>query len=76
MTIDPRTTPIERWCDAMVLELRSLGQVPILQDETQWRLWGQQVLLIPGVARFNPPNPLRYEEFVDWACAFNLAVSL
>lgn len=74
MNIDPRGLSIKRWCDQMVQELRQFGAIPTLLDEQQWREWGQQLLLFPGLQA--TPRPHGFQTFEEWAMAFNLAVPL
>lgn len=76
MNINPAGLTIKEWCDFMVSELDAFGQAPILDDEADWRTWGQQVLLLPGLAAFNPPNPRDFDDFFEWASRFNAAVPL
>lgn len=64
---------MQRWCAAQVDELRAFGQIPYLRGE-DWRQWGRQVLTLPGLARYNPPDPYGFEQFTDWADRFNGAV--
>lgn len=76
MNINPRDMPVKEWCDYMVDELLSYGQVPYLQDETEWQDWGQRICKLPGISGFNPPDPRFYDNFYDWAERFNSAVLL
>lgn len=71
--INPRHISMQRWCAAMVDELRAFGQVAPLAGE-DWQAWSRQVLTLPGLARYNPPNPEGFDRFEDWADRFNGAV--
>ena len=76
MNIYPRNLTVKQWCDFNVPQLATYGQVPFLVDETQWQLWGIEICKNPGIAAFNPPNPLFFSDFYDWAERFNSAVPL
>lgn len=76
MNINPVGMPVRTWCDFMVSELLAYGQVPYLQTESDWQDWGQRVCKLPGIAGLNPPNPMYFNNFYDWAERFNSAVPL
>lgn len=74
MNIDPRGLTPRRWCDQMVIELQHFGQVPALQDEAHWQEWVEQISGFQGLE--DTPDPSGFEQFEEWAMAFNLAVPL
>lgn len=76
MNINPRGLTVKEWCDYMVDELMQYGQAPVIQDETDWQEWGQQICKLPTIAGFNPPDPRFFNNFYDWAERFNSAVVL
>jgi hypothetical protein len=76
MNINPRGLLVREWCDYMVDELIGFGQAPFLQDETEWQRWGQEICKLPGIAGYNPPDPMFFNNFYDWAERFNSAVLL
>lgn len=77
MNIDPRGIPIREWCDSMVQELDGYGQVPELgEDESQWQVWAQNLMLLEKIAGNCPPNPMDYTDFYEWAQLFNMTVLL
>lgn len=76
MNIQPVGLSIKEWCDYMVDELIQFGQAPQLIEEKDWQEWGSRVCAMPGVAAFNPPNSILFDNFYDWAERFNLTVSL
>lgn len=76
MNIFPRGMAVKEWCDQNVPLLAVYGQAPFLQEESEWQQWGMSVCKNPGVAKFNPPNPLFFDDFYEWAERFNSAVPL
>ena len=76
MNILPVDMDVVEWCNVMVDELIQFGQAPKIHEESQWVFWADAVLLLPGVAAFNPPNPHFFNDWRVWADAFNLAVIL
>jgi hypothetical protein len=76
MNINPRGLSVKAWCDHNVPLLAKYGQAPFLTDEGMWQAWGVSVCKIPGVAASNPPDPLFFYDFYDWAERFNSAVLL
>lgn len=76
MNINPINLTVQEWCDFMVDELLHLGQVPFLQDETEWQRWGQEICKLPQIAAYNPPNSAYFNNFYEWAERFNSTVPL
>lgn len=76
MNINPRNLAVKEWCDYNVPLLARYGQVPFLQDEAGWQQWGVSICKNPTIAGFNPPNPMFFNNFYDWAEQFNSAVPL
>lgn len=75
MNINPIGMTIKDWCDIMVEELIDLGQAPYVQND-DWQQWGREVLRLPDVAAFNPPDPTFFDNFYEWAQRFNSTVLL
>jgi hypothetical protein len=76
MKIDPRGLTVIEWCDYMTDELTGFSQPPRLDDSEQWLGWALAVCQSPRIAAFNPPNPLQYSDWQEWAELFNQAVDL
>jgi hypothetical protein len=66
---------MKRWCDAMVLQLSKFGTVPYLQGD-HWQPWAIATLNFTGLTKYNPPNPLLFADWQEWASRFNQAVQL
>jgi hypothetical protein len=63
------------WTSQMALSLYRYGPVPRLDRDEDWRDWASAVINIPAVAAANPPRPIAFSSFRDWASAFNLALA-
>lgn len=74
MNIDPVGMEFVEWSDYLGDMLSSFGPVPSVTDETEWQSWALAVVGLPGVASQNPPNPYTYDNWLDWAKAFNQVV--
>jgi hypothetical protein len=74
--IDPRGLTVIEWTDYMADELVGFSLPPRLDDPEQWRMWALIVSQSPAVAAFNPPNPLQYLDWSEWAERFNQTVDL
>lgn len=76
MIIDPRDLNVVEWTDYMATELEGYSTPPRLDDPTQWRGWALIVCQSPRIASFNPPNPMQFADWRDWAQRFSQAVTL
>lgn len=76
MTINPLGMNVMQWTDAMALQLFGYSQPPRLDDPNLWQGWALVVSQSPRIATFNPPNPLAFTEWREWAARFNEAVPL
>ncbi len=72
LTLDPRQMKsAKEWCDQVTPYLESLGYIPRLTDDSQWKTWATRVQGIPEISSRNPPRPDQYSNWVDWAVRFN-----
>jgi hypothetical protein len=74
--IDPRGLTVIEWTDYMNDELLGFSLPPRLDSESDWQGWALSVCQSPRIAAFNPPNPLHYLDWMEWADRFNQAVEL
>lgn len=72
--IDPRFITVTQWCAQMALSLSAIGNVPQLQDPTQWREWAKTVVNFPALASVGAPRPERFDQWDDWVRQFNLTL--
>ena len=76
MNIDPRGLSVFEWTDFMATELLGRSLPPRLDDSDKWKGWALQVCQSPRIAAFNPPNPLQFDDWRQWAERFNQTVDL
>ena len=76
MNIDPRGMTVMQWTDAMTLELTGRSIPPRLDSPRTWQAWALVVSQSPRIATSNPPNPLEFDDWRDWAQRFNQTVNL
>lgn len=76
MNIDPRGLAVTDWTDFMTTQLVGYSVPPRLDDPKSWQTWALVVCQSPRIAAFNPPNPLTFTDWRDWAERFNQAVVL
>lgn len=74
--IDPRTMTVTDWTDSMSYSLERYGTISKLQNPADWQGWALGVVAFFDVGKQNPPNPLNYEDWQEWAFAFTRAVQL
>lgn len=74
--IDPRGLSVIEWTDFMTTPLLGYSQPPRLDDPHDWKIWALMVVQAPRIASFNPPNPLEFADWRQWAERFNQAVAL
>jgi len=74
--IDPRGMSVTDWTDSMVYTLEQYGTVGRLDDPDRWQNWALGVVSLFKVGEQNPPNPLNYDNWQEWAFAFTRAVNL
>lgn len=74
--IDPRGMTVTQWTDFMAQNLTGYSQPPRLDDPGEWHMWALIVSQSPRIATFNPPNPLEFTDWRQWAERFNQTVTL
>jgi len=74
--IDPRGMTVTDWTDSMVYSLEKYGTMSRLDDPEKWQLWALGVVSFFDVGKQNPPNPMDYTDWLEWAFAFTRAVTL
>jgi hypothetical protein len=74
--IDPRGLTVTDWTDSMVYTLERYGTISRLDDPANWQNWALGVVAFFEVGKQNPPNPLNYDDWQEWAFAFTRAVQL
>lgn len=76
MIIDPRGLSVIEWTDYMADELVGYTLAPRLDVPALWQSWALSVCQAQRIAQFNPPNPLEYADWSEWAERFNQTVEL
>lgn len=74
--IDPRGLSVIEWTDYMNDSLLGFSLAPRLDHPDEWRGWALAVCQSPRISARNPPNPLQYDNWQEWAERFNQAVEL
>lgn len=72
--IDPRGMTVTDWCDTVTHTLRQYGPIPVLLTAESWPRWAVEVLQIPQVFKYSPPDPRGFDSWQEWAFRFNQAV--
>jgi hypothetical protein len=76
MIIDPRGMNVTQWTDFMTQNLIGYSQPPRLDVPSEWQIWALAVVQSPRIASSNPPNPLEFTDWRQWADRFNQTVAL
>ena len=76
MSIDPRGLDVIDWTDSMALLLPSDFNLMRLDDEADWRRWGDNVVESSTIAAQSPPKPYNFDDWREWAFQFNLTVDI
>lgn len=74
--IDPRGLTVQQWTDFMATPLIGYSQPPRLDNPREWQAWALVVVQSPRIAATNPPNPLEFADWSQWAQRFNQTVDL
>lgn len=74
--IDPRGLNVTDWTDFMTFPLLGFSTPPRLDDPKKWQAWALVVIQSPRIAARNPPNPLLFIDWREWAERFNQIVDL
>lgn len=67
--IDPRYLSLPQWVDAVNLSLATYGPATVLQSD-DWVLWAHNVLSLPKISAFSPPDPRGFSDWREWAQRF------
>lgn len=60
----------------MTAPLLGYSQPPRLDNPEHWQTWALSVVQSPRIAQFNPPNPLLFGHWREWAERFNQTVEI
>jgi hypothetical protein len=71
--IYPKGMSAANWCNQMSLAFESLGQLPAVRADADWKPWARVVVAQIGLSAFTPPAPDKYAKWEDWAVEFNKA---
>jgi hypothetical protein len=64
------------WTDSMTYSLEKYGTISRLEDPEKWQTWALGVVSFFAVGAQNPPNPMEYTDWLEWAFAFTRSVNL
>lgn len=70
-TIIPLGLTVQQWTDMNALYLSKFGAIPRVEND-DWREWAVQLLNLPTIHGINIPSPYQYQDWTEWAHAFNL----
>jgi len=70
----PVIIELRDWADQLSLDLAEYAPIPRLDDESKWQEWGVAFCALSGISQKNPPNPLAFDDWRDWASRFVQAV--
>ena len=76
--IDPRgMSGVEDWSDSVNFDLWTRFGITIrqLDHPDLWRHWAFHLIQSAQLARFNPPDPRGFDNWLDWAERFNQMVA-
>lgn len=74
MSIDPIGMTFVEWASQSVLEYESFGYLPRPDNELEWRPWAAAVVLLPRIVEKDPPLPIAYPTWQEWAQRLNEAL--
>lgn len=58
------------WTDQICLDANVGGLIGTLEKEDDWQEWALTLINLPYFSRFNPPNPLGFGDWKQWAERF------
>ena len=61
---------LKDWADQLSLDLSEYTPIPRLEDETKWQEWAVAFCAISGISQKNPPNPIHFSDWREWASRF------
>ena len=66
---------LQDWADQIVLDLDAYGPIPRLENEDEWQEWAVAFCVISGISQKNPPSPLLFSDWREWASRFAQVMS-
>lgn len=73
--ISPQGMSAVEWIDAMSDRLWTLGAIPRVSREEDWREWGAALLSLPSIHGILLPDPYQFDDWRRWAERINEAFS-
>jgi hypothetical protein len=74
--IDPRNLTVTDWADSMSYTLEKYGTITRLNNPDEWQGWALEAISMFTIGKYNPPNPMEYQDWREWAFAFIRTVQL
>jgi hypothetical protein len=62
----PLGTTLSKWAQSLIIDF-PLDNIPILQDEKNWKPWGNTVIQGNSFLKNAAPSPKTYKNPNDWA---------
>lgn len=72
--VDPRYLNVLDWANLALPGLSKYGRIPVLSDAAAWHQWAYDLIQLPKIARYAPPQPDLFPSWEEWAFRFNQAV--
>lgn len=64
--IIPDYSTLKQWAASLVEDFEE-DNIPLLEDEDQWKEWGYLLMEVPAFIGKGAPSPQGYENWKSWA---------
>jgi hypothetical protein len=62
------------WAAAVGQQLALNGMTLFLDPDEDWREWTYRLMMLPQIAKQNAPRSIHFDDWREWASAFNQSV--
>lgn len=64
----PVKISLKNWAASLIIDFPR-DNIPILTDESQWKDWGNKLILETSFANLGSPSTMHFNSWSDWASA-------
>jgi hypothetical protein len=64
--MNPKLATLKQWAASLIIDFPN-DEVPLLQQEQDWREWGDALIQEGSFSRNGAPDTRLYQNWTDWA---------
>ncbi len=66
MIVPSESVSIKDWCNSLLIDYNSRDAIPIIEDESKWKEWGNMLSSQPTFASRGSPTTENFSNWWEW----------